>query len=124
MPDANSAPIAPAPPAPPTTPPQESPVTTTPTAPPEPTRAAPPAPDLDAIRAEAERAAVRGEPSPVERRCHLLAANGWKGERQDRIVGHGGCGSACLCEWAGFDTQSLNTISTLRDTRQRIPAMR
>ena len=40
-------------PAPPVTPPQEIPVTTTPS---EPTRAAPP--DLDAIRAEAERAAV------------------------------------------------------------------
>ena len=47
---------APAPPAPPSTPPQESPVTIA--APPEPTRAAPPAPDLDAIRAEADRAAV------------------------------------------------------------------
>jgi hypothetical protein len=52
-----------APPAPPTIPHQENPVTTTPastlpTAPPEPTRAAPPTPDLEAIRAEAERAAV------------------------------------------------------------------
>ena len=54
---------APAPPAPPIAPPQETTVTTAPastppTAPPERTRAAPPAPDLDAIRAEAERAAV------------------------------------------------------------------
>jgi hypothetical protein len=54
---------APAPPAPPTIPHQEIPVTTTPastppTAPPEPTRAMPPTPDLEAIRAEAERAAV------------------------------------------------------------------
>ena len=54
---------APAPPAPPTIPHQEVPVTTTPastppTAPPEPTRAMPPTPDLEAIRAEAERAAV------------------------------------------------------------------
>jgi hypothetical protein len=53
----------PAPPAPPTIPHQEIPVTTTPastppTAPPEPTRAVSPAPDLDAIRAEAERATV------------------------------------------------------------------
>ena len=47
-----------APPAasPPITPPQENRVTAT--APPEPTRAALPAPDLDAIRAEADRAAV------------------------------------------------------------------
>ncbi|WP_223880534.1 prohead protease/major capsid protein fusion protein [Roseococcus microcysteis] len=54
---------APAPPAPPTIPHQEVPVTTPPastppTTPPEPTRTAPPAPDLDAIRAEAERATV------------------------------------------------------------------
>jgi len=55
--------LAPAPPAPPIIPHQENPVTTTPastppTAPPEPTRVMPPAPDLEAIRAEAERAAV------------------------------------------------------------------
>jgi len=49
------APAAPAPSAPPATPPQETNVTTTPaTATPEPTRAAPP--DLDAVRAEAQRA--------------------------------------------------------------------
>jgi hypothetical protein len=47
---------APAPHAPLNTPTQEIPLTTT--APPEPTRAAPPAPDLEAIRAEAERATV------------------------------------------------------------------
>jgi hypothetical protein len=58
MPDPTPTPIAEAaPPAPPIAPtPQEIPVT--PTAPPEPTRAVPPAPDLDAIRAEADRAAV------------------------------------------------------------------
>ena len=48
--------------APVASPPQENPVTTTPAtqpaAPPETIRAAPPAPDLDAIRAEVERAAV------------------------------------------------------------------
>jgi len=50
---------APAPPAPPIAPmPQENPVTTAPATPPESTRAGPPAPDLDAIRAEADRAAV------------------------------------------------------------------
>ena len=49
---------APAPPAPRSTPHQETTVTVAPAIPPEPTRAAPPAPDLDAIRAEAERAAV------------------------------------------------------------------
>ena len=65
MPETTPAPPdpAPAPPAPPTaSTPQETIVTTAPatppTAPPEPTRAVPPAPDLEAIRAEAERAAV------------------------------------------------------------------
>jgi len=44
---------------PPTTSPQEPTVTATPSAvPPEPTRAVPPAADLDAVRAEAERAAI------------------------------------------------------------------
>ena len=54
---------APAPPAPPIALPQETTVTTPPasappTAPPEPTRAMPPTLDVEAIRAEAERAAV------------------------------------------------------------------
>ena len=49
QPEASAAPPAPTS--------QENPVTTTPISPPEPTRAAP-APDLDAIRAEAERTAV------------------------------------------------------------------
>ncbi|WBV43522.1 hypothetical protein [Pseudoroseomonas cervicalis] len=48
----------PVPSAPPTTPPQEPSVTTTPTPAREPTRAAPPAADLDAVRAEAERTAI------------------------------------------------------------------
>lgn len=55
-----SSPVAdPVPPAPSATPPQETAVTLTPAAaPPEPTRAVPPAADLDAVRAEAERAAI------------------------------------------------------------------
>ena len=61
MPDTTPTPQAQAPAPPPATTSQENPVTTTtatpPITPPEPTRAAP-TPDLDAIRAEAERAAV------------------------------------------------------------------
>ena len=57
-PETPAAPSAPPAASPPITPPQENPVTTAPATPPEPTRAAPPAPDLDAIRAEADRAAV------------------------------------------------------------------
>ena len=52
-----------------------------------------------------QHAAVRGEAAAVERRCQLLAANGWKTERQDRIVGHGECGSGRLRERDGVDTQ-------------------
>jgi hypothetical protein len=39
-------------------------------------------------------AAVGGEATAIERRGDFLAADGWKGERLDRIVMHGGCGSA------------------------------
>ena len=39
-------------------------------------------------------AAVRGDAAAVEGGGDFLAADGWKAERLDRIVGHGGCGSA------------------------------
>ena len=39
-------------------------------------------------------AAVRGHPPAVEGSGEFLAADGWKIERQEHIVGHGGCGSA------------------------------
>ncbi|WP_223881022.1 prohead protease/major capsid protein fusion protein [Roseococcus microcysteis] len=55
-PETPAAPSAPPAASPPTIPPQETTVTAA--SPPEPTRAAPTAPDLEAIRAEAERAAV------------------------------------------------------------------
>ena len=40
-------------------------------------------------------AAVRREPPTIECSCDFLGVNGWKPERQDRIVGHGGRG-ACV----------------------------
>ena len=43
-------------------------------------------------------AAVRGEASAVKVSGDCLAAHGWKQERRGRIVGHGGCGSACSGE--------------------------
>jgi len=39
-------------------------------------------------------AALGGEASAVEVSDDFLAAHGWKQQRRDRIVGHGGCGSA------------------------------
>jgi hypothetical protein len=53
----------------------------------------------------------------------LLAADGWKAERQRRIFGHGGGGSASSRGQDGFDTQSLNAFSAFHDTRRRIPAV-
>jgi hypothetical protein len=67
---------------------------------------------------------IGGNASAIEGGNQFLAAHGWKTKRQDRIVGHGGCGSIRLRGQDGFDTQSLNAASVLRDTRQRIPAMR
>ena len=37
-------------------------------------------------------AAIRGEPPAVESGCDFLARDGWKRERQEIIVGHGGRG--------------------------------
>jgi hypothetical protein len=44
--------------------------------------------------------AVRGDPATVEGGGDFLALNGWKPERQGRIVGHGGCGR--LERWTGL----------------------
>lgn len=43
--------------------------------------------------AQHQDAAVRRPRAAVERHAHLLAANGWQGERQKVIVMHGGCGA-------------------------------
>src|SRR3954464_12800203 len=66
---------------------------------------------------------IGGNASAIEGGNQFLAAHGWKTKRQDHIVGHGGCGSMRWRRQDGFDTQSLNAASILRDTRQRIPAM-
>lgn len=38
-------------------------------------------------------AAIRGEPPAIKGGDHFLAPNGWQRERQQPIVGHGGCGA-------------------------------
>ncbi len=42
--------------------------------------------------------AIRGDPSAVEGSRYLLAAYGWKRERQQAIVSHGGGGAFSLGE--------------------------
>jgi len=67
--------------------------------------------------------AIGGDAPAIACGGQLLAVNGWKAEPLDRIVEHGGCGSACTNGQHGFDTQSLCVISVSRDTRQRILGM-
>ena len=76
-------------------------------------------PQLPLHRAEQQDAAISGNAPAVEGGNHLLAADGWKTKRRDRIVGHGGCGSMRLRGQDGFDTQSLNAFSVLRDTASK-----
>ena len=74
--------------------------------------------------AEQQDAAIGGDAPAIEGGDQFLATDGWKIKRRDRIIAHGGCGSMRWRGQDGFDTQSSNAFSVLRDTRQRIPAMR
>ena len=47
----------------------------------------------------------------VEPRCELLAPDGWKPERQSRIVGHGGCGWLDKVDRIGFNNRILRHLS-------------
>ncbi len=62
--------------------------------------------------------AVRGDPAAVEGGGDLLAPNGWKRERQARIVRHGGCGGPGCRRRIGFSNQILGHINRLRYIRQ------
>ena len=61
---------------------------------------------------------IRRDASAVECGRDLLASNGWKREWQQRIVGHGGCGSRDMVGRTGFDTQILRHIKNLSYIRQ------
>ena len=63
-------------------------------------------PQLPLHRAEQQDAAIGGDAPTVEGSDQLLALDGWKAKRQDRIIGHGGCGSMRWRGQDGFDTQS------------------
>ena len=68
-------------------------------------------------------AAIGGEAPAIERGDDFLASDGWETERQEGIFGHGGCGSRDGVDCLVSTPNSVNVISALRDTRQRIPAM-
>jgi hypothetical protein len=53
-------------------------------------------PQLPLHQTEQQDAAIGSDAPAVEGGGQLLVANGWKFKRQDRIVGHGGCGSMRL----------------------------
>jgi hypothetical protein len=63
-------------------------------------------------------AAIRGDPAAVNGGSHLLARYGWKRERQQAIVGHGGCGALQSAARIGFSNQILAQINSLRYTHQ------
>ena len=65
--------------------------------------------DPDALLrgSQQHHAAVRGEAAAIKCGDQFLAADGWKTEWFDRILGHGGRGSARSRGQDGFDTQSL-----------------
>ena len=48
--------------------------------------------------------AIRGQPTAVEIGCDLPPSDGWKRERRDRIVGHGGRGRCDDVRMLGLDT--------------------
>jgi len=55
---------------------------------------------------------------PIERGGDLLALHGWKRERQQAIVDHGGCGSLVCRNGMAFDTQFLRHLKRLRYTHK------
>ena len=69
-------------------------------------------------RGEQHHAAVRRQAPAVERGGELLAPDGWKPERQSRIVGHGGCGRLDGVDRVGFNNRILRHINRLGYIRQ------
>jgi hypothetical protein len=61
-------------------------------------------PQLPLDNAEQQDAAIGGDAPAVKGGNHFLTVDGWKTERLDRIVGHGGYGSMRWRGQDGFDT--------------------
>ena len=68
-------------------------------------------------------AAVRCQAATVEGCGEFLASDAWQGEGQKGIFVNGGCGALRVLVTLGLDTQSVNAIRSVRDTRQQNPAM-
>jgi hypothetical protein len=58
--------------------------------------------------------AIGTDPPAVKGGGDLLAANGWKAERQKVIVGHGGRGAPRSRQGVGFSNRILRQIKSLR----------
>ena len=63
---------------------------------------------------EQHDAAIRRDPSAIKGGSDLLALNGWKGERQQIMVGHGGRGVLRSWPKVGFSNRILHHIKSLR----------
>src|SRR5260370_25102569 len=66
---------------------------------------------------EQHDAAIRSDPSAIKAGGDLSSLNGWKGERQQIIVGHGGPGVVLYRQRGGFSKQILRYIKSLRYAR-------
>src|ERR1043165_6603448 len=64
-------------------------------------------PQLPLQCAEQQDAAISGDAPAVEAGNQLLAVDRWKTERRDRIVGHGGGGSAGFLRRGGLGPPTL-----------------
>jgi hypothetical protein len=69
-------------------------------------------------------ATIRARASAVEGSNDFVAFHGWEIEGQKCLVQHGECGSRGCMDRIVSTPISINAINPLRDTRQRIPAMR
>lgn len=58
------------------------------------------------LQIEQHHTAVQRQAAAVERGGELPASDGWKPERQSRIVGHGGCGRLDRVDMVGSTTES------------------
>src|SRR5260370_37794464 len=63
---------------------------------------------------EQHDAAIRSDPSAIKGGGDLSSLNGWKGERQQIIVGHGGRGARRSPPKGWFSKQNLPPIKNVR----------
>jgi hypothetical protein len=67
--------------------------------------------------AQQKHPSVRRQATAVESGFDLLASDGWKRERQEAIVVHGGCVWSVMPQGLGFDARILSHINRLSYTR-------